>query len=584
MFAFMKKGIYRRQFIIYTIALFLACLVVCVVLLKTTVSTQVNRAQQEALSYFQASENAVTSNKQQIDSYFMQLYSPENAAIMADLQRFLGNNAEGYVMARLNDLSVSAVNYSFIQHLRNFIENNHYAVPRVACFSINSDIRGNEIILPPDGRCSISFQSADYPVLDDDFSQGIRYTKFIPHPDNSSVLLGNMIFTISQNAVFPKPSASMIGDVAVIGKSSELFITAGDESTKETLRTISEGASNHGTWGKSLLYPSYYTVYTSENNRYKLVSLVRFRDILKSSPTMVFGPIIGMFFIFAFITILLAVRMSYDAQRLGLITGAIDSAKAGKFTKIALGHKDDEYSIIADELNTMSDELNSYIEKEYALKLRQKEAEMKVLQQQIHPHFLYNTLEVIRSRALLNQDSDVADAVYNLGSMFRAMVKTEDVISVEDEIGILKKYLQLMEFKYIGNFFYQIDVAAELRSLSTVKFWLQPLAENFFLHGFDQENPLNLILLRGYLEEETVCFDLINNGHKMSGEALDAVNASLSKNTPQSTKSIGLQNVYLRLCYFYGDTVEMHLKNNEESGITISIRFARKEPKKTGGA
>jgi sensor histidine kinase YesM len=202
---------------------------------------------------------------------------------------------------------------------------------------------------------------------------------------------------------------------------------------------------------------------------------------------------------------------------------------------------------------------------------------MKALQQQINPHFLYNTLEVIRSHALVNNDESVAEAVFNLGGMLRAVVKNKDIITIDNELDILTKYLKIMEFKFKGKFFYQIDVDKEVRLLQTVKFWMQPLVENFFVHGFDRSSDYNLLIISGKMNMDRVVFKIINNGENINPERLKEINGGLSIIDKENSdnNSIGLRNVYTRLRFFYGDGVEMELSNNEEAGITITISIKK---------
>ncbi|HEX2925888.1 MAG TPA: histidine kinase, partial [Ruminiclostridium sp.] len=320
-------------------------------------------------------------------------------------------------------------------------------------------------------------------------------------------------------------------------------------------------------------------VFTSEQYGFKLVSLVENSDILYRNSSIFLFVLLGILFIFVSITLLIAMRMSYDARYLSLITRAIDRAKSGKFVTIDIKKRKDEYGIIAGKLNDMSEQLEEHIQKEYILKLKQKEAEMKALQQQINPHFLYNTLEVIRSHALINNDQSVAEVVYNLGGMLRAVVKNKDIITVENELDMLNKYLKIMEFKFRGNFCYQIDVEEEVRSIETVKFWMQPLVENFFVHGFDRTCDYNLLIVNGKAEQDEVVFTFVNNGEKIEPVRLEEINSWLTPDELEASEksSIGLRNVFARLSFFYGEGIKMKLRNNDEAGITITISI-RKGP------
>jgi two-component system sensor histidine kinase YesM len=155
------------------------------------------------------------------------------------------------------------------------------------------------------------------------------------------------------------------------------------------------------------------------------------------------------FFIMVFF---LYIKRKQDISFLNDIITSIEEAKQGQFVHTNFKRRNDEYGLIATELNDMASKINCFIEKEYILKINQQDAEMKALQNQINPHFLYNTLEIIRSKALLNDDIDVSDAISNLGNLYRNIVKTENEITIEKELSLLNEYLKLMEFKYSSNF------------------------------------------------------------------------------------------------------------------------------------
>lgn len=580
MFAFLKRRIYRNQFIVYFLSLFLACAVVCIGLLYVQINNQVTHAQQAVQTVFETAESSLSTITQHIDTYFLQMYSSQNMELQNDFTRFLGSSAENYMLQRLREVPAGSTAQSFIDSMSDFVSNNQFAISEILCLPTDNPTRYNALRYSPNGSCDISFLETN--TLADtgaeNISDGFRYVKKVSN--SAGETLGEMVFIIRTESVFPDSLATATGSVAAVSAGGELLLTPQYPNDPAQIRSIYLSDSNHGAFGSMPFSKKYYTVFTSENHRYKLISILDLSDITAENPALIFGTIGGTIFIFLFITSLLALRMSYDARYLGQITGAIDHAKAGHFTKIPLGKRHDEYSIIAAEFNTMSDDLNAYIQREYILKLRQKEAQMKRMQQQIHPHFLYNTLEVIRARALINHDAEVADAVYNLGSMFRSMVKGEDVITVQEELDILTKYLHLMEFKYMNRFFYQIDADKTIRDMQTPKFWMQPLAENFFVHGFMPETELNLMVIHAAAEQLSphvyaLHFEILNNGMKIEDEKLRSLRETLSAGDSAlengHNESIGLQNVCQRLRYFYGNSLKMDILNNDESGITITI-------------
>lgn len=576
-FSFLKQRVYRNQFILYTIVLSVVCFFVCIGLLNTVIGNQLSNSRQQVQSLFQSAESSINAVTQRIDSYFLQLYATRNYGLLQDLGRFLGSSAEEYVLARLETVPAGSTEVSFIESMSEFADSNHSMLRQVFCVSAANQQVGNVICFNQNGSVETIFQAKNTfsdPVTDN-LDEGFHYVKKVS--DRYGEALGEVIFTIDPKAVFPSVPATQPGDLAVIGRSGAYFLTDADESTREALRSIYAGDASTGTLPGLLFSQKQFSVFASDEHRYKLIYLINISDVLRQSPALLLLPVGGICLIFLTITSLLALRMTVDARYLSQIVMAIGDAKDGRFTQIEVGRRRDEYGIIAEEFNVMSDALNDYIDRELLLQLRQKDAEMRMLQQQIHPHFLYNTLEIIRSRALMNHDDDVAEAVYNLGAMFRTVVKSENVITVEQELGILMKYLHLMEFKYSNRFYYRIDVADDVLQLPTVKFWMQPLLENFFVHGYDMESDTNLVVLSAArcsnaAGEDTLHFEVINNGSKIDSEKLSRIQSSLSHGGEEAPGgSIGLANICHRLRYFYGESLKMHIENNTEAGITVSV-------------
>lgn len=135
--------------------------------------------------------------------------------------------------------------------------------------------------------------------------------------------------------------------------------------------------------------------------------------------------------------------------------------------------------------------LKGHIETEYILKLKEQEVQMRALQHQINPHFLYNSLEMLQSKALVHGDRDMADAISMLGSLYRIRVRKSDSITLREEFNSLEMYLKIMALRFGDCFVYRIEMEDKIGGIPTVNFWMQPLAENF-LH-MDSIRKMNII-------------------------------------------------------------------------------------------
>jgi sensor histidine kinase YesM len=108
-----------------------------------------------------------------------------------------------------------------------------------------------------------------------------------------------------------------------------------------------------------------------------------------------------------------------------------------------------------------------------------------------------------------------------------------------------------------------------------VKFWLQPLAENFFVHGFNPESEFNLLIVNGWEEEDRFVLEIVDNGNRISEDRLIQIRSKLSRLDDAPTDNIGLRNVYTRLHFFYGAGFFMKIDNNEEAGVKITVILSK---------
>ena len=132
-------------------------------------------------------------------------------------------------------------------------------------------------------------------------------------------------------------------------------------------------------------------------------------------------------------------------------------------------------------------------------------------------------------------------------------------------------YLKIMSLRFGDSFVYQMELEDEIGEIPTVNFWMQPLAENFFAHGFHQESDYNLLIVSGYAKEDGAEILISDNGSGVDPAKLKDIRRNMMEGNDEAEGDIGLRNVYMRLNYFYGSRFRMDIDNNVESGFCISI-------------
>lgn len=227
---------------------------------------------------------------------------------------------------------------------------------------------------------------------------------------------------------------------------------------------------------------------------------------------------------------------------------------------------------IAESINNMADRLNENINRAYHYQLKQKEAELSELQSKFNPHFLYNTLEMIRGKTLQNGDADTADTISQLAAIFRGFVGSKTFIPLPEELTFCKRYLSLFEARYGDSVEILFDIDSKILKYGIIRNVLQPLIENYFIHGFDTGEDRNYILFRGKSKDDrTYTITVEDNGTGMTEEELENLNRRLQEPIHVDTKSYGLKNLHQRLQLFYGPECGLTVSRNKDKGLSIQI-------------
>lgn len=262
-------------------------------------------------------------------------------------------------------------------------------------------------------------------------------------------------------------------------------------------------------------------------------------------------------------------------SRLEVTVEAMEKVQGGDLTaRITTNNENDELSYIGDSFNEMCEELDKYIKKSYLAEINQKNAEMKHLQSQINPHFLYNTLEVIRMKAICNGDKEVGKMLYNLAVLFRSQLKEKDIIPIKTELDYCKKYLELFKFRYQEKFNYEIDCDENLLGNNIIKFVLQPIIENYVVHGVRLSDSDNKLEIKIESQGKDIDIYIIDNGIGISAEKLEQIKDKLADNS-LNNDSIGIVNVNQRIKNTYGEKYGVTYIEGIKNGTRVLIKIPK---------
>lgn len=233
----------------------------------------------------------------------------------------------------------------------------------------------------------------------------------------------------------------------------------------------------------------------------------------------------------------------------------------------------DELSTITESFNRMGQELDVYIKRTYILRLAQQEAEMKRLEAQINPHFLNNTLEAIRMKALTDGQS-AAEMIFHLSRMFRDMHRQrEHMATLESEMKLCREYGSLCELRYGRCFRVTFELESGHGKLRIPKWLLQPVMENYMVHGLDPRRKDNHLRIAVCGQDRDIEITFTDNGRGIAPERVQHIRASLGEPEPAVASGIGLPNVHRRIVLAYGDPYGVDIASQPRLGTRVTLRL-----------
>jgi two-component system sensor histidine kinase YesM len=222
---------------------------------------------------------------------------------------------------------------------------------------------------------------------------------------------------------------------------------------------------------------------------------------------------------------------------------------------------------LVDELNIKIRDLRDEEENLKKEQQQKRKAELKALQAQINPHFLYNTLNTISWYAADGESREIAVMSNSLGKFFRiALSKGHEFISVREELEHVYSYLAIQSIRYKSKLSYSIDAPEEIKNYYVIKLLLQPLVENALYHGIKPKDGEGHILVsasekRGTEGFPNIVFEVIDNGVGIKQEKLDLINFNLSRGIILDSSGYGIYNVNARIRLYYGENYGLRLEN-----------------------
>ncbi|HOQ07197.1 MAG TPA: sensor histidine kinase [Clostridiales bacterium] len=245
--------------------------------------------------------------------------------------------------------------------------------------------------------------------------------------------------------------------------------------------------------------------------------------------------------------------------------------------------REDELGFLQKTFNEMSGEIHHLVNWVYREQLTRKEAELKALQSQINPHFLFNTLEAINWMAQLNNVPEISNTVSDLSDLMEASIGRDDrLITLEEEFQYADKYISLQKRRFGDKIELIKNVQPDVLDIKIPRLLIQPLIENAVYHGIERNRGRGTITLNAYKDRKgCLCVEVLDNGAGMEPEELEALNARLTLDNNayfrdlggKKRKSIGIENVNRRIKLFYGEQYGLKMESRVGEFTKATIRI-----------
>lgn len=355
-----------------------------------------------------------------------------------------------------------------------------------------------------------------------------------------------------------------------------------EEEKAAIVRIVEESGENKHIEMKIQGRNSSVSVMENEETGWKIFVYTPQSDVYAAGLRNLLGMLIAMVFVLT-VAIILGILLSRQISRpVRVLIKAMDKVDKGKVRYIDEQEYDwkDEMGYLLRSYNQMGRRINESIEKIYVYQLNQKQTELKMLQFQINPHFLYNTLNTISSIAALEGIDEISRISDNLSNMFQYNIKGRDIVPLKDEIRHVQNYMGIQTIRFPGKYEFTYQMDDNICDEPMLKFILQPLVENALQHAFERMKEINKVSLSCKTDGDDILISIYDNGIGIDEQTLNQLNREFDETDTRTLvnnvdRGIGLRNVNARIKNFYGKGYGIHIESCLDEYTVIHIRIKK---------
>ena len=313
---------------------------------------------------------------------------------------------------------------------------------------------------------------------------------------------------------------------------------------------------------------------TSDYTGWRIMQFIPYEVMYKRSNTINTVLIIAVIVLIIISVILSASLSKVIAKRILRLNNIVEEIGSGNLDVYVPDMGNDEISELALGIRKMTIKLKNLMTRVTTAKLRKREAQLKFLQEQVNPHFLYNALNSIQMTAAINKDMNVAHMIDRLGQFIKLnSLNFKNIVTVREEIDLLKAYLSVISIRYKKDFTYEIDIPSEIYDNNCIKLIIQPIVENAVVHGLENVERKKYIKISAGDLDGSIEIHVKDNGKGMTEDELETLKSNLEGNI--ASDSIGLVNVNQRLKLNYGDEYGIEIFSEQGIGTEVIIRIPK---------
>lgn len=396
--------------------------------------------------------------------------------------------------------------------------------------------------------------------------------RYIPDMSDYSKNIGVVMADIDLNKIrnvfiLASPKELMY----IRSKNGALITSNNDEIYKQMYPTSETQYKISNDFSEIWIHGKKYLAISNEitNTNLELVSIIPI-DAINKSIFNIDKNMIFFYFGICFLMLIIIYALSKSISRIILLLSCkMEGIQNGKLEKLHIQVQKDEVGNLVTNYNYMIDEIQTLLAKQFELGQQKISAELKALQSQINPHFLYNTLDMINWMAQKNETDNIRDTVYALSKYYRHILnKGKDIITISDELQLCNAYISIQQKRFKGKIQFKIDVEENILMYLIPKITLQPLIENSILHGIaESESGKGTIVIAGREEDDNIILSVSDDGVGM-----DSVEDIERKHTGSG---YGIHNIEMRLTLFYGMNQCISYESTKGAGTCVRLKIKK---------